>query len=131
MTFTPYDPDTVPDLGIPTLTQGLMVAGVTDWFVMSGQIGLKADGTLAGEDGPTQFRQCLENIANLLVAAGLTLDDLVFLRFYLTDPADIGPTREIRNAFLGTRKLPSTLLVISALARPELKVEIEAIAVRR
>ncbi len=131
MTLTPYDPDTVPDLGIPTLTQGLMVEGAKDWFILSGQIGLRADGSLAGEDGEAQFRQCLENIANLLTAAGLTLDDLVFLRFYLTDPNDIAPTRVIRNAFLGTRKVPSTLLVISALARPELKIEIEAIAARR
>lgn len=131
MTTTPYDPDTVPNLGIPTLTQGLMVEGVKDWFILSGQIGLKADGSLAGPDTESQFRQCLENIANLLTAAGLGLDDLVFLRFYLTDPADIGPTRVIRNDFLGTRKVPSTLLVISALARPEWKVEIEAIAVRR
>jgi len=129
--MTTHDPDTVPDLGIPTFTQGLMAEGVRDWFLMSGQIGLRPDGTLAGEDTEAQIRQCFDNIANLLADAGLGLDDLVFLRFYLTDTADIAPMRAIRNAFLGTRKVPSTLLVITALARPEFKVEIEAVAARR
>lgn len=125
-----YDPDTVPNLGIPTFTQGLMAEGVRDWYLMSGQIGLKPDGTLAGEDTESQIEQCFENIANLLDAAGLGLDDLVFLRFYLTDTADIPAMRSIRNKFLGSRKVPSTLLVITALARPEFKVEIEAVAAR-
>lgn len=131
MTMTTHDPDTVPDLGIATFTQGLMAAGVKDWFVMSGQIGLKADGTLAGPDTETQIRQAFANIANLLDDAGLGLDDLVFLRFYLTDSADIPTMRTMRNDFLGTRKVPSTLLVITALANPAWTVEIEAVAARR
>jgi 2-iminobutanoate/2-iminopropanoate deaminase len=130
MANIPFDPETVPNLGIPTFTQGLMVEGVRDWYLMSGQIGLKPDGTLAGADTETQIRQCFENIENLLIAAGLGLDDLVFLRFYLIDPADVPAMRSIRNDFLGTRKVPSTLLVITALARPEFKVEIEAVAAR-
>ncbi|MCR9070803.1 MAG: RidA family protein [Alphaproteobacteria bacterium] len=131
MTFATHDPDTVPDLGIPTFTQGLMLEGVRDWFIMSGQIGLKPDGTLAGRDTETQIRQAFANIANLLADAGLSLDDLVFLRFYLTKAADIPAMRTLRNEFLGTRKVPSTLLVISALANPDWTVEIEAVAARR
>ena len=131
MTMTPYDPDTVPNLGIPTFTQGLMVEGVKDWFVLSGQIGLKPDGTLAGPDTETQIRQAFSNIENLLAAAGLGLDDLAFLRFYLTRAEDIPAMRTLRNEFLGSRKLPSTLLVISALANPDWTVEIEAVAVRK
>lgn len=131
MTFTTHDPETVPNLGIPTFTQGLMAEGVTGWFVMSGQIGLKPDGTLAGRDTETQIRQAFANIANLLADAGLGLDDLVFLRFYLTDADDIPAMRTVRNEWLGTRKVPSTLLVISALANPDWTVEIEAVAARR
>lgn len=130
MTFPTHDPDTVPDLGIATFTQGLMAKGVTDWFVMSGQIGLKPDGTLAGPDTESQIRQAFANIGNLLADAGLGLDDLVFLRFYLTDAADIPAMRTVRNEWLGTRKVPSTLLVISALANPAWTVEIEAVAAR-
>ncbi len=131
MTMTTHDPDTVPNLGIPTFTQGLMVEGVRDWFVLSGQIGLKPDGSLAGRDTESQIRQAFANIAALLADAGLGLDDLVFLRFYLTDPADIPTMRTTRNDFLGSRKVPSTLLVISALANPDWTVEIEAVAARR
>lgn len=131
MTMTPYDPDTVPNLGIPTFTQGLMVEGVKDWFILSGQIGLKPDGTLAGRDTETQIRQAFANISNLLEEAGLGIDDLAFLRFYLTDAADIPAMRTLRNEFLGSRKVPSTLLVISALANPDWTVEIEAVAARR
>ena len=129
MAKTTHDPDTVPNLGIPTFTQGLMVEGVTDWFVMSGQVGLKPDGTVAG-DAEAQIEQCYTNIANLLADAGLGIDDIVFLRFYLTDAADIPSLRAARGRFLGDRKVPSTLLVISALANPDFKVEIEAVAAR-
>lgn len=129
MAKTTHDPDTVPNLGIPTFTQGLMVEGVKDWFVMSGQIGLKPDGALAG-DTAAQIEQCYANIDNLLADAGLGVDDIVFLRFYLTDPADVPTLRASRGRFLGDRKVPSTLLVISALANPDFKVEIEAIAAR-
>jgi enamine deaminase RidA (YjgF/YER057c/UK114 family) len=125
-----FDPDTVPNLGIPTFTQGLMVDDVKSWYLLSGQIGLKPDGSTAG-DTPDQIRQCFDNIANMLAAAGLGWDDVVFLRFYLTDTEDIAAMRSIRNDVLGSRKIPSTLLVISALARPDLKVEIEAVAAVR
>ena len=128
-TTTPFDPDTVPSLGIPTFTQGLLVEGTKDWFILSGQVGLKPDGSIAG-DAAAQIEQCYTNIGNMLDAAGFGLDDLVFLRLYLVDPADIEALRAARNRFLGARKVPSTLLVISALARPEFKAEIEAVAAR-
>ncbi len=129
MAKTTHDPDTVPNLGIATFTQGLMVEGVKDWLLLSGQVGLKPDGTLAG-DTAAQIEQCYANIANLLADAGLGVDDIVFLRFYLTDPADIPTLRAARGRFLGDRKVPSTLLVISALANPDFTVEIEAVAAR-
>lgn len=128
-TTTPLDPDTVPNLGIPTFTQGMVVQGAKDWLVLSGQVGLKPDGSIA-DDAAAQIEQCYTNIVNMLEAGGFGLDDLVFLRLYLVDPADIDTLRAARNRLLGTRKVPSTLLIISALARPEFKVEIEAVAAR-
>lgn len=54
---------------------------------LSGELGFRADGTLA-EGIAAQTRQCLENIAATLAKEGLGLDKIVSATCYLTDPAD-------------------------------------------
>ena len=46
------------------------------------------------------------------------------------DPADMPAYRAVRERILGDHRPASTMIVISALGRPEWKVEIEAVAAR-
>lgn len=111
-------------------SHSIRVPAGTELLFLSGQVGIDRDGNVA-EGMAAQTRQTLANLVACLTAEGLTVRDLVKLTILLTDAGAIDEMRRERNAVLGTAALPtSTLMVVSALARPDLLVEIEAIAAR-
>ena len=76
-----------------------------------------------------QANQAMANIAMLIEEAGGTIEHLVKLTIYLVDPRYREVVyRAIGRATKGVHPI-STGVVISALARPEWLVEIDAIAV--
>lgn len=113
-----------------------MVAPGGEIVVVAGQVGLRPDGGLAGADVGSQTRQALENVGAVLEAGGCRWRDVVRLQTFLTSAEDIpGFMRARQEVFPGyfpdKAWPPNTLLVVSRLVRPELRVEIEAMAVRR
>ena len=80
-----------------------------------------------------QLRQTFSNIAALLAAEGATWKDIVRTTCYLRDiDRDYGAFNEERTAFYaeeGLDPLPASTGIQAILCRPELLVEIEAIAV--
>lgn len=101
------------------------------FIFVSGQVGTNQAGELAGETVTSQTTQVLNNLAAILAEAGLDLDDVVKTTVFLTDIKDFAAMNETyRQRF--TAPLPTRSTVeVSALARSEFKVEIDAIAVRR
>lgn len=99
------------------------------WLVLSGQIGLRPDG-LAPADPVEQIEVALDNIRRNLDAAGMEIDDLVKLTIYLVGDIDADRRRQVLGAFFGEHRPCMTLLYVSALASPALKVEIDAWAAR-
>ena len=95
----------------------------------SGQLGVKADGTV-----PRSVREqadvCFENIEAILAEAELGRDCIVRLNAYVTDRAHMKDYMAARDAYLeGLTQLPaSTLMIVSGFTRPEFLVEIEALA---
>ena len=84
--------------------------------------------TLVGEgDVAAQARQCLENLAKILTAAGATFADVLKVTVYLTDVNDRAAINPVRQEFFGAAKPASTLIGIAALAIPGMKIEIEAV----
>jgi len=71
----------------------------------------------------------MENLKTALATAGATFDNVVKVNTYVTDMSQIQALREIRAAYFGANPPASTLVQVVALARPDLMVEIEAIAV--
>jgi enamine deaminase RidA (YjgF/YER057c/UK114 family) len=115
-------------------SHGMLAAG-GEILVVAGQVGTGRDGKVAGEDVGSQTKQALENVRAVLEAGGCRWRDVVRLQTFLTSAEDIpGFMRARQEAF--PRHFPdgayppNTLLVVSRLVRPELKVEIEAMAVR-
>ena len=95
------------------------------WLVLSGQIGMRADGDLP-EEPIEQFRVALDNIHKNLSAAGMGIRDVVKLTIYLVGEMDTIQRREAMAEWLGKHEPCSTLLYVAALATPTIKVEIEA-----
>jgi enamine deaminase RidA (YjgF/YER057c/UK114 family) len=105
-----------------------VVAKGTPVFI-TGQISLDEAGNLVGPgDIDAQVRQTWKNIQSILDQLGAGLQDIVKLTTYATDVRYMQPIGAYRRELFGDLRLPgSTFLVVTALARPELLVEIEAI----
>jgi enamine deaminase RidA (YjgF/YER057c/UK114 family) len=98
------------------------------WLHVSGQIGVKPDGTIA-EGAEAQLEQAWRNIFAILEAAGMTKRDLVKTTTFLAPhAADVGLARRVRERMLEGAEPASTLIFVPGLARPDFLIEIEAIA---
>ena len=98
---------------------------------ISGQVALDADGKLVGEgDAAAQTEQVFRNLKTVVEGAGGTMDDIVKITVYVTDPSYRPAVGAARLKHFREGQYPaSTYLVVSGLAIPQLLVEIEAIAV--
>ena len=82
-------------------------------------------------DVKAQTRRTFSNIKGLLESEGADWHDVVRTTCYLADFRDYDDFNEIRNAFYeaqGLNPLPASTCVEARICRPELLVEIEAIA---
>jgi reactive intermediate/imine deaminase len=97
---------------------------------LSGQIALNKDGALIGKgDLKAQTQQVFENLKSALAASGATLDHVVKITVFMTDVSGLQTFREVRDAYFTSRHPASSLVQVSSLVRPELLIEIEAVAV--
>ena len=99
------------------------------WLVLSGQLGIAADGTVPA-DALGQATICFENIIAILEEASMEVSDLVRLTTYLTDEADLKGYMQVRDRFVADPPPASTLLVVNSFSKKQFKVEIEAIAAK-
>ncbi|MBI2089020.1 MAG: RidA family protein [Deltaproteobacteria bacterium] len=85
--------------------------------------------SLAGDfDG--QVRTAFNNIRKTLERAGATLENVVTMTVFVTDIKNGNRFVEIRKEFFPGGRYPGSALIgIKELARPEMMVEIQAIAV--
>jgi reactive intermediate/imine deaminase len=99
---------------------------------VSGQVPLDAEGQLVGEgDFEAQTRQVFENLTRALEAADASWSDVVKLDYFLRDVGQIAAVRAIRDEYIDTEHPPaSTLVEVSGLFRPDVLVEIQAIAIK-
>ncbi len=100
-----------------------------DLLFISGCAPLDGEGNLVGgDDVAAQTRQVLLNIEAILAAAGATFADVLKVIVYLLDVDDRAKINPVRQEFFGDHRPCSTLIGISGMAVPGMKVEIEAIA---
>ena len=83
--------------------------------------------TMAMPDDPAeQTRNIHATFAAVLKNAGGSLLDIVRLRTYVTDVAYCDPVLKVQGEVFGAIRPAGTIVVVSALLRSEMKVEIEA-----
>ena len=95
---------------------------------VSGMVGCTAEGDIP-TDVVAQFQIALDAVDAVVRAAGGSAKSWVKVRIYLTDINDRARINPIREAYFGDHRPASTLLEVSALVDPRMKVEIEAEAV--
>jgi reactive intermediate/imine deaminase len=98
---------------------------------LAGQVPLDTEGQLVGEgDFEAQVRQVFENLTAALEAADASWDDVVKLNVFVVDVSQIAALRKIRDEFVNTEDPPaSTLVEVSRLFRPDVLVEVDAVAI--
>ena len=110
------------------LAQAVVAGGVV---YLRGQIGQDLDTreSVGIGDVEAQAEKAMANIAMLLEEAGSSLDDIVKVTVYLIDIRYREPVYRTMGRWLTGVHPVSTGIVVSALARPEWLVEIDAVAV--
>ncbi len=111
------------------VAHGVEVPAGARLLFTNGQVGTKSDGSTP-EATAEQVEVIFDRLKAVLKAADMTLIDIVRFDVYVTDRADIEPFAEVRDRVMGDHKPGATLLVVNGLARPELKIEIEAVAAK-
>jgi reactive intermediate/imine deaminase len=113
----------------PSAGNRFLSAGVDagDYLYISGQGPRRSDGTMPSSH-EAQVRQVLDNVKAVVEAAGLTLDNVVYVQVYLTD---IGSDAEMNRVF-GEYfpKTPPARAVLGVYALPDPPIQINAVAVR-
>jgi enamine deaminase RidA (YjgF/YER057c/UK114 family) len=113
----------------PHYSPAVLATG-TRTLSISGQIANAEDGSVVGgDDAYEQARECLRKIDELLAAAGAAKTDVVRVGVFLTDIGDRADVTKARLEYFGDHRPAATLVEITALVSPELKVEIEATAI--
>ena len=103
------------------------VVGASRLLFLSGQLGIRADGTVP-DDVAAQAAQAFANIDACLASAGFARAQVVRLSVFLTEAEYRVAYMQVRDGWAADPPPASTLLVVKALALPACKVEIEAIA---
>lgn len=119
-----------PDKGVYPATDdyvhGLEVQGAERMLFVSGTMGLDEKG-VPGSTLDEQLELIWSNLRTILSSAGMSVDNIVRLTSYLTDPAFAGANAHARVAALGARVVPTTAIVVQTLESDWL-VEIEIVA---
>ena len=100
---------------------------------ISGQVAWDAKGEIVGKgDFRIQVTKALENLKIALTAVGATMEDLIKVNYYVVNlkPDQVPIIREVRSKYFSAERPPaSTLVGVTALAREDFMIEIEAVAV--
>ena len=125
-------------LNPPTLTKPngythVVVAPDGRTVYIAGQVALDSTGQLVGaSDFRAQAGRVYQNLRRALESVGGSLDDLIKTTTFITDARNVPALRELRAKYLAGASPPAnTLLVVAGLARPDLLIEIEGVAVLR
>jgi enamine deaminase RidA (YjgF/YER057c/UK114 family) len=110
-------------------SQGVSLSGASRVLICSGQTAAGPDGAPpTTDDMQEQVRAALSNLGTVLEGAGMSPADIVKITVYTTDvDATLAAWGALKEMF-GTNLPASTLVGVTRLAFPALKVEIEAVA---
>ena len=111
------------------VAHGVEVPAGARLLFTNGQVGTKPDGTTP-EAVADQADVVFGRLEAVLQRSDMTLDDVVRFNVYLTDQGDVKTFVEVRDRVMGAHKPGATIIIARGLARPELKIEIEAVAAK-
>lgn len=111
-----------------------------DFIFVSGTSARRADDSIAGSERDSagralldirvQTRAVIENIRDILAAAGASLADVVEVSTFLVNMADFTGYNEVYGEYFGYDGPARTTVAAAQLPHPQLLIEIKAVAYR-
>lgn len=99
------------------------------WLVLSGQLGIGADGVIPKKTA-AQADICFQNIGAILRNGGMDFGDIVRITTFLINEADLAGYMAVRDRYVADPAPASTLLVVKSFSKKQFMVEIEIIAAK-
>lgn len=99
------------------------------WCFVAGTTGYDYKTMVMPDDVALQADNAISTIGRALAEAGLSLADVVRVRYIITDASYADPVFAVVGRHFGAIR-PAATMIIAGLIRPEMKVEIEATAFR-
>ena len=108
-------------------SQGIAVGS---WLFVSGQLGMQPEtGELVSSDFAPQARQALENLRQIVLAAGCDLNCVTAVDVFITDMGNFAEFNEIYTEYFSEHRPARAVVEVRALPK-DAKVEIKCIAYR-
>jgi len=108
-------------------SQGIAAAS---WLFVSGQLGMQPEtGELISSDFAPQARRALENLRQIVLAAGCDLNRVTAVDVFVTDMGNFAEFNEIYTEYFSEHRPARAVVEVSALPK-DAKVEIKCIAYR-
>jgi enamine deaminase RidA (YjgF/YER057c/UK114 family) len=124
------NPDFASPAALPTPFGYSHVVGIPSGRLVwtSGQIAMDTDGNVpAGWEA--QARLVFENVGRALAGQGAAWPDVVKLTYFVMGLEEIATVRSVRDEFVDSARPPTSSLVqVAGLVRPDLLIEVEAVA---
>ncbi len=111
----------------PTYSEGIEVVPGVRTLYIAGQVGWDEHKNIPTGIG-AQTELLFQNMQRVLEAAGMTFSDIVKMNTYLVEPDDLAGYGAVRGRMLQGVKPAATLVYVKQLIRPELLVEVDAMA---
>ena len=97
---------------------------------VSGTTPFDANGKMAVGDFPAQMKQVMDNVGNVLKAAGADWSRVVKVNVLLTRGSDFAEMNRIYGSYFPDGKYPArTTAIVAALPNPDFLLEIECVAI--
>ena len=121
-----------PDSLFPPRGYNHGVRGPGDLVFVAGQIGWSREGRMVSDDFVGQFAQALDNVLDVVWAAGGSPESVARMVVYVTDKREYvqnaRPVGEIWRKKMGKHFPAMALVEVKGLVEDDAKVEIEAVA---
>jgi enamine deaminase RidA (YjgF/YER057c/UK114 family) len=128
MALTPVNPESL----APPRGYNHGMKGTGELLFVAGQVGWTRDGRVVSGDFLSQFQRALENVIDVVWAAGGQPADIARMVVYVTDKAEYTARAreigEVLRARMGRHYPAMALVEVKALLDDEARVEIEAMA---
>ena len=96
-------------------------------LVLAGQFGNIMNGDILDEI-EAQYHQALDNINSIVISEGATFKDVARITIFLTEKPDNALIKQSNKHYFSEQPPAMSWIYVSELFRPDVKVEIEAIA---